>query len=78
MNGRIYDPVLGRFMTPDPFVQAPGNLQSYNCYSYGFNNPLAGTDTSGYGFFDDVFDFVGDTLDAVFNNSGRWLRMGID
>jgi RHS repeat-associated protein len=48
MNGRVYDPVLGRFMTADPFIQSPGNLQSYNRYSYVFNNPLAYTDPSGY------------------------------
>jgi len=30
MNGRIYDPVLGRFMSADPSIQAPGNGQSYN------------------------------------------------
>ncbi|MFY9314849.1 MAG: RHS repeat-associated core domain-containing protein [Burkholderiales bacterium] len=48
MNGRIYDPVLARFMTADPFLQSPGNLQSYNRYSYVFNNPLMYTDPSGY------------------------------
>ena len=39
MNGRVYDPELGRFMSADPFVQAPYNSQSYNRYSYVFNNP---------------------------------------
>ncbi|KKO44773.1 hypothetical protein VT06_17245, partial [Arsukibacterium sp. MJ3] len=34
MGGRTYNPNLGRFMQADPFVQAPGNLQSYNRYSY--------------------------------------------
>jgi RHS repeat-associated protein len=48
MNGRIYDPNLGRFMTADPTVQAAGHSQSYNRYSYVFNNPLGGTDPSGY------------------------------
>lgn len=48
MNGRVYDPTLGRFMSPDPFVQAPYNTQSYNRYSYVFNNPLSFTDPSGY------------------------------
>jgi RHS repeat-associated protein len=48
MNGRIYDPVLGRFMTADPFVQSPANLQGYNRYSYVMNNPLMYTDPSGY------------------------------
>ena len=48
MNGRIYDPLLGRFLSADILVQAPGNLQSYNRYSYVFNNPLSFTDPSGF------------------------------
>ncbi len=48
MNGRVYDPLIGRFMSADPFIQAPGNLQSYNRYAYVMNNPLAYTDPSGY------------------------------
>ena len=48
MNGRLYDPRLGRMLSPDPFVQAPGYSQSYNRYSYVFNNPLKYIDPSGY------------------------------
>jgi RHS repeat-associated protein len=48
MNGRIFDPLVGRFMSADPHIQYPGNLQSYNRYSYVLNNPLAFTDPSGY------------------------------
>ena len=48
MNGRIYDAGLGRFLQADPFVQAPGNSQSWNRYTYVFNNPLSYTDPSGY------------------------------
>ncbi|MYK83271.1 MAG: type IV secretion protein Rhs, partial [Gammaproteobacteria bacterium] len=48
MNGRLYDPALGRFLRADPFVQFPANLQSHNRYSYALNNPLAYTDPSGY------------------------------
>ncbi|MBB3062446.1 RHS repeat-associated core domain-containing protein [Microbulbifer rhizosphaerae] len=48
MNGRIYDPTLGRFLSPDPIVQAPTNSQSWNRYSYAFNNPLSFTDPSGF------------------------------
>ena len=44
MNGRIYDPVLGRFLSPDPFVQMPGYPNSYIRYSYVLNNPLRFTD----------------------------------
>ena len=29
MNGRVYDPFIARFMSPDPFTQDPGNLQGY-------------------------------------------------
>jgi RHS repeat-associated protein len=48
MNGRIYDPTLGRFLQADPFIQAPSNSQSYNRYAYVLNNPLSYTDPSGY------------------------------
>ena len=48
MNGRVYDYNVGRFMSVDPVVQSPGNSQSINPYSYVMNNPLAGTDPTGY------------------------------
>lgn len=48
MNGRVYDPKLGRFLQADPFIQAASNTQSYNRYSYVWNNPLNTTDPSGY------------------------------
>ena len=47
MNGRIYDPSLGRFLQADPMVQDPGNPQNWNPHSYVFNNPLANTDPTG-------------------------------
>ena len=47
MNGRVYDPTLGRFLSPDPYVQMPGFTQSFNRYSYCLNNPLIFTDPSG-------------------------------
>lgn len=48
MNGRVYDYRLGRFLSVDPFIQAPLNSQSLNPYSYIMNNPLSGTDPTGY------------------------------
>ena len=48
MNGRIYDPQLGRFLSPDPIVQVPTNSQSWNRYTYVFNSPLSFTDPSGF------------------------------
>ncbi|NOU47241.1 MAG: hypothetical protein HOO86_09285 [Bacteroidales bacterium] len=48
MNGRVYDPFIARFLSPDPFVQNPSYSQSFNRYSYCVNNPLKFTDPSGY------------------------------
>ena len=50
MNGRIYDPIIGRFLQADPHVQAPKNMQNMNRYSYVLNNPLSHTDPSGFIF----------------------------
>ena len=47
MNARLYDPSLGRFITPDTLVPYPGNGQSYNRYSYANNNPLSHVDPTG-------------------------------
>ena len=47
MNGRVYGPVIGRFLSADPFIQAPENSQSHNRYSYVLNNPMSYTDPSG-------------------------------
>jgi hypothetical protein len=47
MNGRLYDPVLSVFISPDNFVQEPANSLNFNRYSYCLNNPLIYTDPSG-------------------------------
>ena len=47
MNGRVYDPLLGMFLSPDPYVQAPGNWLNYNRYGYCYGTPLLYTDPSG-------------------------------
>lgn len=51
MNARLYDPVLGRFLSPDPFVQTPDFTQNFNRYSYCLNNPLVYVDENGEIFF---------------------------
>ncbi|MFJ3055102.1 RHS repeat-associated core domain-containing protein [Herbaspirillum sp. NPDC087042] len=51
MNGRVYDPALGRFMSADPKIPDPGNIQSFNRYAYVFNQPLIWVDASGYDVF---------------------------
>ena len=47
MNARLYDPVLGRFLSPDPYVQVLDFTQSYNRYMYAMNNPLCYVDRNG-------------------------------
>ncbi|WP_408001807.1 NBR1-Ig-like domain-containing protein [Massilia sp. SM-13] len=48
MNGRIYDPLVARFMSADTLVQDAYSSQSYNRYSYVWNNPTNHTDPSGF------------------------------
>ena len=64
MNGRLYDPLLGRFLSPDNYVQLPDFSQSLNRYSYCLNNPLKYVDRSGELFgIDDVFIAI--TIGAI-------------
>ena len=55
MNARLYDPLLGRFLSPDPYVQAPDFTQNFNRYSYALNNPLKYMDVTGEFFILDSF-----------------------
>ncbi|MYD95906.1 MAG: RHS repeat-associated core domain-containing protein [Gammaproteobacteria bacterium] len=47
MNGRVYDPRLGRFLQPDPVVAAPHSSQGHNRYAYVLNRPLSLADPTG-------------------------------
>lgn len=69
MNARVYNPVLGRFLTPDPYVQFPDNLQSMNRYAYVLNNPLSFTDPSGY--------FLNGLKGFLKKNTGAVVTIGI-
>ena len=47
MNGRLYDPLLRRFLNADENISDPTNTQNYNKYGYVMNNPLMFTDPTG-------------------------------
>lgn len=47
LNTRLYDPVIGRFISPDPYIQTKGGTQGFNRYSYGMNNPFKYKDPNG-------------------------------
>ena len=65
MNGRVYDPELGRFMSPDIAIQDITNLQALNSYTYVNNNPLSFTDPSGF-FLSGLFKSIGRFFRSVF------------
>ena len=66
MNGRIYDPKLGRFLQADPVIQFPDYSQGWNRYSYVLNNPLNATDPTGY-FIGKLFrKVVGAVINGIF------------
>jgi len=69
MNARLYDPALGRFLSPDPFVQDPLFSQSFNRYSYCLNNPLIYSDPDGeYAIIDDLIAaVVGGAVNVIVN-----------
>jgi hypothetical protein len=59
MNGRMYDAKLGRFLSPDNYIQDPFNTQSFNRYGYVWNNPLIYVDYSG---------------ELSWRSIGRWIK----
>jgi RHS repeat-associated protein len=67
MNGRVYDPLIGRFGTPDPMTESPFSTQGWNRYTYVGNSPLNFTDPSGY-------CFMGCAWQAPFKAAGKLLN----
>ena len=81
-NGRLYDPLLGRFLSPDRsalcdafvttwrknYVQQPDNSQNFNGYSYCLNNPLKYTDSDG--------EFLHLIFGAIIGGTVNWATHG--
>jgi RHS repeat-associated protein len=65
MNGRMYDPFLGRFLSPDPFVQSLAASQALNPYSYCWNNPLKYIDPSGFSIFSRIWKGIKGFFESV-------------
>lgn len=62
MNGRVYDPKLGKFLSADPFVQSAELSQGLNRYAYVGNNPLSNIDPTGYFSVKRFFNRIGDAI----------------
>jgi hypothetical protein len=69
MRGRLYDPIVARFTSADPIVQAPYSSQSLNRYSYVWNNPVNLTDPSG-------FESTANNSELVFEGAGETSSSG--
>jgi len=68
MNGRVYDPILGRMLSPDNEVQDPFDSQNLNRYTYCLNNPLLYTDPTGNTVLSHFLGWVKkNTWDAMWN-----------
>jgi RHS repeat-associated protein len=67
LNGRIYDPRLGRFLSADVTVQDTNSLQYYNRYSYVINDPLNWTDPTGYETFRQNRELGGNEARSKYN-----------
>lgn len=76
MNGRLYDPILGRFFSPDNYVQLPENSQSYNRYSYCLNNPLKYTDPTGEFFHLIIGSALGGMINWMMHDC-QWNAKGL-
>ena len=47
LNARVYDPIIGRFVSADPVIGNLFDQQQLNRYSYVLNNPLSLIDPNG-------------------------------
>jgi RHS repeat-associated protein len=66
MNGRVYDPLMAMFLSPDNFVQSPDLTQNLNRYTYCLNNPLVYSDPSGYTYKA--------YMDYIYDEGNYWYR----
>jgi RHS repeat-associated protein len=69
MNGRVYDYNLGRFMSVDPILHA--GSQGINPYSYIMNNPLSGTDPTGYAPEKETVEYDPEKHKIIVNDKGE-------
>lgn len=76
MRGRLFDPRMGRFTGVDPVIQFPLSTQGLNPYSYLLNNPLAGTDPTGYIACSEVSTDTAGSGTCDFTQNGKTTTVG--
>ena len=73
-NARLYDPLTGRFLGYDPYVQDPDNTQNWNRYSYCLNNPFRYSDPDGEFF---TWKISGNGIEIGFNFYDYGIPLGV-
>ena len=76
MNGRVYDPFMSTFLSPDNHIQAPDNSQNFNRYAYCLNNPLKYTDPDGE--FSLLATWISGFVQGLFSTGSNRLSAGWD
>ncbi len=66
LNSRYYDPQVGRFISPDAYLNGNGDIIGYNMYAYCSNNPVMYVDPTGQGFFLDLIKKVWNAIEGSF------------
>ncbi|MEZ5499829.1 MAG: FG-GAP-like repeat-containing protein [Steroidobacteraceae bacterium] len=74
MNGRVYDPKIGRFLSADPIIQTIELSQALNPFSYVMNNPLSLVDPSGFSWLSKLFKKIG----KLFRSFVNFLKSSIN
>ena len=77
MNARLYDLAIGRFLSPDPYVQAPDFSQNFNRYSYCVNNPLIYVDYNGYTWVSHFGYWVGQNWKPIVTIAATVVVVGV-
>lgn len=73
MDGRVYDPHAGIFLSPDLMTQSLTDDRTLNRYTYVLNNPLRYVDPTGYGWFSSAVNAIGNALGSAANAVGSAL-----
>ncbi|MBR5148314.1 MAG: VCBS repeat-containing protein [Bacteroidaceae bacterium] len=74
MNGRVYDPAVAQFLSPDPYIQDGGNWLNYNRYAYCYNNPTRYVDPDGEIVKTLVLDFFNTLFTGGLNFGNKEVR----
>ena len=81
LNARVYDPLFGKFMSPDPVISDQDDSQSWNAYAYAHNNPMSKEDPTGRDPNVVAANAASDALEnttsgplAAGNSGGSWSR----